>query len=166
MAEGALRAGAGLVSVVTRPEHVAGLISARPEAMVHGTRSGRIPEALLERADIGVMGCGLGQDRWGKALWEQMMQWPKPLIVDADGLNLLAQSPRQRDSWLITPHPGEAARLLNVSIDAIEKNRFDACLRLADRYRAEVVLKGSGTLVSGTPMAVCPFGNAGMASGG
>ncbi|MHB1543651.1 MAG: NAD(P)H-hydrate dehydratase [Gammaproteobacteria bacterium] len=166
VAEGALRAGAGLVSVVTRPEHVAGLISTRPEAMVHGTQNGRIPEILLKRATIGVIGCGLGQDRWGRALWEQLMQWPKPLVVDADGLNLLAQSCRQRDHWLLTPHPGEAARLLEVSVDVIEKDRFDACKRLAERYRADVVLKGSGTLVSGAQVAVCPFGNAGMASGG
>ncbi len=166
VAEGALRTGAGLVSVVTRPEHVGALIATRPEAMVHGTSSGRIPDALLERATLGVIGCGLGQDRWGRRLWGQMMEWSKPLIVDADGLNLLARSPSRRGDWLLTPHPGEAARLLGVQIEDIEKNRFDACASLVDRFQADVVLKGAGTLVSGSPLAVCPFGNPGMASGG
>lgn len=166
VAEGALRAGAGLVSVLTRPEHVAGLIAARPEAMVRGTEEGRVPDALLERADLAVVGCGLGQDRWGQALWAQMREWPKSLIVDADGLNLLAQSPGQREDWLLTPHPGEAARLLHTEVEVIEKNRFEACAEMADRYRASIVLKGAGTVVSGHPQAVCPYGNPGMASGG
>lgn len=165
-AEGALRSGVGLVSIVTRSEHVSALISARPEAMVHGTQTGRIPEALLKRADLAVIGCGLGQDRWARALWEQLLTWPKPLVVDADALNWLARSPVTRDDWLLTPHPGEAARLLGVDVETVEADRFESCARLADRYRATVVLKGSGTLVSGLPMAVCPFGNPGMASGG
>jgi NAD(P)H-hydrate epimerase len=164
--DGALRAGAGLVRVVTRPEQVGGLLAARPEAMVHGTETGEIPDTLLERTDIGVVGCGAGQDGWGQVLCEQMMAWPGPLVVDADGLNWLARQPRKRDRWILTPHPGEAARLLGVETAIVQRDRFAACRQLAERYGAIVVLKGAGTLISGSITQVCPFGNPGMASGG
>ncbi len=165
-AEGALRAGAGLVSVVTHPEHVAGWLAARPEAMIYGSETGEVPEHLLERADVAVVGCGAGQEDWGRLLCEQMMNWPGPIVVDADGLNWLARSPRVRDHWILTPHPGEAARLLGLSIPTIQGDRFSACSRLAERYGAVAVLKGAGSLISGSILRVCPYGNPGMASGG
>ncbi len=164
--EGALRVGAGLVSVVTHPQHVGGLLAARPEAMVYGSESGEVPERLLGWADLAVVGCGAGQEDWGRVLCEQMMGWPGPIVVDADGLNWLARFPRRRDHWILTPHPGEAARLLGLSTSTIQDDRFSACRRLAERYGAVVVLKGAGSLVSGALTRVCPYGNPGMASGG
>ncbi len=168
-AEGALRAGAGLVSVVTHPEHVAGLLAARPEAMIHGSGTGEIPQHLLERADVAVVGCGAGQEEWGRLMCEQMMDWPGPVVVDADGLNWLARFPRKRGRWILTPHPGEAARLLGLPVSTIQGDRFSACSRLAERYGAIAVLKGAGSLISGPLIRVCrvcPYGNPGMASGG
>jgi hydroxyethylthiazole kinase-like uncharacterized protein yjeF len=91
-----------------------------------------------------------------------------PLIVDADALNLLAQEPLHREDWVLTPHPGEAARLLACSSAEIEADRFSAVQELQARYGGTIVLKGSGTLVHSTrqPVGVCAAGNPGMASGG
>jgi hydroxyethylthiazole kinase-like uncharacterized protein yjeF len=91
-----------------------------------------------------------------------------PAVVDADALNLLAQQPRRLGHHrIITPHPGEAARLLSVDNAAIAGDRYGAGRALADRYGCITVLKGAGSLVDdGTSTAVCPYGNPGMASGG
>ncbi|MGH8272842.1 MAG: NAD(P)H-hydrate dehydratase [Gammaproteobacteria bacterium] len=167
--EAAQRVGAGLVSVVTRPEHVAPLLAARPELMVHACPDGNLPGALSERSTVLALGPGLGQGEWGKRLWEAALALDKPVVVDADALNLLAQSPRKRGNWILTPHPGEAARLLDTTVAEIEKDRFAALEKLVSRYDAVVVLKGAGTLV-GAPGAeppwLCDRGNPGMASGG
>jgi NAD(P)H-hydrate epimerase len=167
--ESAQRVGAGLVSVVTRAEHVAPLLAARPELMVHATADGRVPEALAERATVVALGPGLGQNEWGRGLWRQGVALDKPLVLDADGLNLLATEPRVRGNWILTPHPGEAARLLDTTVASIEADRFAALAMLVERFDAAVVLKGAGTLVGAPgdePPYLCDRGNPGMASGG
>jgi NAD(P)H-hydrate epimerase len=91
-----------------------------------------------------------------------------PLVVDADALNLLAAMPEARHDWVLTPHPGEAARLLGQDTAALQADRFAALRALQQRFGGSVVLKGAGSLVlgpSGT-VALCPYGNPGMASGG
>jgi NAD(P)H-hydrate epimerase len=91
------------------------------------------------------------------------------LVVDADGLNLLAESPRRSDNWILTPHPGEASRLLGCTTKEIQSDRFAAGRRLQERYGGVVALKGAGTLIKGSstrPPGVCSQGNPGMASGG
>ena len=166
-AEAAARSGAGLTSVATRPAHVAAVLAARPELMVHGIEDDAGLNALIDRASVLALGPGLGTADWGQHLFTAAMASNKPLILDADGLNWLAGMPQTRDDWVLTPHPGEAARLLQADTAAIHADRFAAVTELAQRYQAVVVLKGAGTLISdGHQCFICTEGNPGMASGG
>lgn len=166
--EAAARVGAGLVSIATHWYHAAALSAARPELMAHpmDTRDDLGP--LLERADILVLGPGLGRTTWSEGLWEAALESGRPLIVDADGLNILAGCPAHRDDWVLTPHPGEAGRLLGVSADEVQRDRFSAALELQQRYGGVCILKGAGSLVAhgDEPSGICPLGNPGMAVGG
>jgi len=167
--EAALRAGIGRVAIATHPAHAAVLNLTRPELMVHGVPTPAALDALLQRATLVALGPGLGQDAWGRALFQHLLDAKQPLVVDADGLNLLAQDPRRRDDWVLTPHPGEAARLLGCSVAEVEQDRFAALRQLQDRYGGVVVLKGAGSLIGGPglrPVALCVDGNPGMASAG
>ena len=167
--EAALRAGAGLVSVATREANLLALQAARPELMPHGVDGPQSLQPLLERADVLALGPGLGQGGWGHALWLTALDAGKPVVVDADGLNLLAREPRRFEQpAVITPHPGEAARLLGISVADVEADRFAAVRSLAHRYGAVAVLKGAGSLIADPHgrVAVCPWGNPGMATGG
>ncbi|MFC5741649.1 NAD(P)H-hydrate dehydratase [Dyella tabacisoli] len=168
-AEAALRAGAGLVSVATQVGNLVGLNSARPELMAHAVNGPQAVTPLIERATVLAVGPGLGQGAWGHALWLTALDSDKPLVLDADGLNLLAlESRRFVQPAVLTPHPGEAARLLGITTKEVELDRFAAVRALAQRYGAVVVLKGAGSLISDPDgrLAVCPWGNPGMASGG
>ncbi|WP_109126144.1 NAD(P)H-hydrate dehydratase [Dyella sp. C11] len=167
--EAALRTGAGLVSVATRAENLTALNSARPELMAHDVNGPQALEALLPHATVLAVGPGLGQGAWGHALWLTALDAQRPLVLDADGLNLLAQEPRELSvPAVITPHPGEAARLLGCDTAAIAADRYAAVRELARRYRVVAVLKGAGSLVADPQgrVAVCPWGNPGMATGG
>ena len=97
-----------------------------------------------------------------------MLDSKLPLVADADALNSVAAAPVARGNWVITPHPGEAARLLGSSVEEVERDRLASVRALAARYDAVAVLKGPNTLVAGRsgPPAVCDRGNPGMASGG
>ncbi|MEX0451044.1 NAD(P)H-hydrate dehydratase [Spiribacter sp. 218] len=166
-AEAAARSGAGLTSVATRAGHVPALIGARPELMVHGLEQPGDLSLLRSRADVLAVGPGLGQAEWGRAVFEAARDGDRPLVVDADGLNWLARAPERRDDWVLTPHPGEAARLLDTDVAAINRDRFAAVRAIADQYGGVAVLKGAGTLISdGRGCDVCTEGNPGMASGG
>jgi len=162
-----LRVGSGLVSIATRAEH-AGLMNLnRPELMCHGVETAVQLSALLEKVDVVVVGPGLGQSAWAKALFNAAIVSGKPLVIDADGLNLLANSPTTNPDWILTPHPGEAARLLNRSTADVQQDRFAAVLSLQGRYGGVAILKGAGTLIaSEQALAVSNTGNPGMASGG
>jgi len=170
-AEAAGRVGAGLVTVVTRPEHVPAILARRPECMVLATTD--LGE-LLQRASVVVAGPGLGQGEWGQALLRQALASSLPLVLDADALNLLAQWHAQGDplvwrgNWILTPHPGEAGRLLDCPTDKIQRDRFDSVRRLQTQYAAVAVLKGNGSLIAGPQGEVwlSATGNPGMASGG
>jgi NAD(P)H-hydrate epimerase len=167
--EAALRAGAGLVSVATRAEHLLALNAARPELMAHGVDGPQALEPLLDRAGVLALGPGLGQGAWSHALWLTALDSGKPLVLDADGLNLLAREPRRfTQPAVLTPHPGEAARLLGSTVAEVEADRFAAARALAERCRAVVVLKGAGSLIAAPDgrLDVCPWGNPGMATGG
>ena len=167
-AEAALRCGAGLVSVATRSAHVPALLAGRPELMVRGIDDAGLPDDLFARATVVAIGPGLGRAPWGASLWRAAMSAQRPLVVDADALNLLSQSPRALPNAVLTPHPGEAARLLGSNTAAVQADRFAAARALAKKYAAVTVLKGAGSLVAAPDgrVAVCPWGNAGMASGG
>lgn len=172
-AQAAGRVGAGWVSCATRPEHVPALIARCPEVMARGVRSGQELDSMLEHATVGVIGPGLGRDAWAEQLLQAAWNSALPLVVDADALNLIAAGratniPREVP-WIMTPHPGEAARLLDTSVGAVQADRFAAAHQLVSRYQAGVVLKGAGTLVLAAeegPPGVCSQGNPGMASGG
>ncbi|MBP6735766.1 MAG: NAD(P)H-hydrate dehydratase, partial [Chromatiaceae bacterium] len=167
--EGALRAGAGLVSVATHPAHAAHLNIGRPELMVRGMVDPREMSPLLERASAVAIGPGLGREPWGIGLIERVLAAGKPLVMDADALNWLAEARVRRDDWVLTPHPGEAARLLGCSPAEVQADRFSALRHLQDLYGGTIVLKGAGTLVLGPSRrlpGVCSQGNPGMASGG
>ncbi len=168
-AEAALRGGAGLVSVATRQAHVGALHAARPELMAHAVEDHADLEPLLHRAGVLALGPGLGQGEWGRAIWKAARASALPQVIDADALNLLSADPQPLGAdCVITPHPGEAARLLDSSIAAVQADRFAAVRALAARYEAVAVLKGSGSLVASPDglVAVCPWGNPGMAGGG
>jgi hydroxyethylthiazole kinase-like uncharacterized protein yjeF len=167
-AEAALRSGAGLVTVATRPAHVAALLAGLPEAMVHGLESAAGLLPLIERATVIAIGPGLGQDDWGRMLLAMSLDTRLPLVADADALNLLAAHPVVRGQWVLTPHPGEASRLLKESISEIQADRYQAAQSLMEQYRAVVVLKGAGSIIAAADElpAVCTYGNPGMAAPG
>jgi hydroxyethylthiazole kinase-like uncharacterized protein yjeF len=170
-AEAAGRCGAGLVSAATHAQHVAAFVSRRPEVMTHGVSSGNDLLPLLPRASVIAIGPGLGLSPWSEQLLFRVLECEQPMVIDADALSLLAagriaQSPR-RDNWILTPHPGEAARLLDCAVDQVQADRFAAVRALQQQYGGVVLLKGVGTLVcGGDDVFVSTYGNPGMASGG
>jgi len=166
--EAALRSGAGLVSVATRAPHVTPLLARCPEAMAHAIEDGAALAPLLRRAGVVALGPGLGQDDWAQGLWRLALAANLPLVLDADALNLLAQAPRALPEAVLTPHPGEAARLLGLTTVEVQGDRFAAAAALAERYQATVVLKGAGSIVAapGRTPRVIAAGNPGMAVGG
>jgi NAD(P)H-hydrate epimerase len=165
--EAALRAGAGLVRVLTHKDNITPLLTARPELMVQELSDNAVDQAL-EWADVIVIGPGLGQGEWGKKALQKVENSQKPMLWDADALNLLAISPDKRQNRILTPHPGEAARLLNCKTSEIESDRLHSARELVKRYGGVVVLKGAGTIIASEAgeMAFADVGNAGMASGG
>ncbi len=177
-AEAALRVGAGLVSVATRPQHVPALLARRPELMVNGVTSGQELEPLLSGPTHLVIGPGLGRSPWSEQMVQQALNSGLPMVVDADALNILAAGPLGRGGtnardWVLTPHPGEAARLLDIATARVQRDRFAAAQNLWQRYPGTVLLKGAGTLLchgetSGAQplFELCTQGNPGMASGG
>ena len=167
-AEAALRAGAGLVRVATREVHVAALLARRPEAMVRGVEGTGEFAAMLETAAVIACGPGLGQGEWGRALFARVLESAAPQVLDADALNLLAATPRALDDAILTPHPGEAARLLGTDVATVQRDRLAAARALVERYRCTVVLKGAGTVVAAPAQLPCVLaaGNPGMATSG
>jgi NAD(P)H-hydrate epimerase len=166
-AEAAARAGAGLVSLATHPDHAAWANLARPELMVHSVETAQQLSPLLEKSTVIAIGPGLGQATWGRNLLSVCLNHDKPKVIDADALNLLAKAPCRRDDWVLTPHPGEAARLLGVSTCDVESNRYQAVRELQTRYGGICILKGAGTLIADkNTIYICTAGNPGMASGG
>ena len=166
--EAALRSGAGLVTIVTQPEHVSAITAGCPELMVVGLAKGQIPQDLLTKTDCIVIGPGLGQGSWGMNLLAQVLQSPLAKLVDADALNLLTNEDRGRDDWVLTPHPGEAARLLGFTTVDIQQNRFWTVGELQQHYGGVIVLKGCGTLIKSQEglSELCAYGNPGMATAG
>lgn len=166
-ARAALRAGAGLATVATRAEHVTTLTAAQPELMCRAVEHQTDLLTLMEHADVIAIGPGLGQDAWARELLGRVLQSKLPLVLDADALNLLAEEPARCEHWVLTPHPGEAARLLGTNTADIQSYRPASALQLQQRYGGVVVLKGAGTWVQGGAKAwLCPYGNPGMAVGG
>lgn len=168
-AEAALRCGAGMVTLATRPEHVTASLVRRPEIMCSGVESTYALTALAQRADVLVIGPGLGQAPWGRSLLSLAPQCRVPQVWDADALNLLATGAVELPKdCLLTPHPGEAARLLDTSVAAVQADRPAAAHALAARFGCAVLLKGAGTLIADRDgrLVLCDRGHPAMASAG
>jgi NAD(P)H-hydrate epimerase len=168
--EAALRAGAGLVTVATHPSHAPYLNLTCPELMVNPVADPQALDPLIARSDVIAIGPGLGRDPWGRALWRHVRGLDPTLVVDADALGLLAEEGQGTGpDWVLTPHPGEAARLLGRTGAEVGQDRFLAAREIQSRYGGVVVLKGAGTLIQGQghrPPGVCTDGNPGMATAG
>lgn len=189
-ARAALRTGAGLVSIITATNNIEVISSAVPEAMIRGCGIASIEtlfkETFVSAATHVAVGMGLGQDAWSEKLLQHCVQLNKPLLIDADGLNLLAKLRLKISSELIiTPHPGEASRLLGeklfthkllhqaekINSVAIQRDRFDAIRKIHALFKESAscvaILKGSGTLIfDGQTITVCDVGSPAMAAPG
>lgn len=166
--QAALRSGSGLVSLATRASHASAALGVRPELMAHAVEDLEALDALIERADVLALGPGLGRSEWSRMLAQRAISCDRPMVVDADGLNLLAGQALSLKRAILTPHPGEAARLLACSTADVQRDRFASVRELARQFECHVVLKGHGSLVADPEgrVAVCPFGNPAMATAG
>lgn len=168
-----LRAGAGLVTLCGSADMARSLDSEVVELMTHQWGEG--DAAFFATSDAIVIGPGLGRDPALTPHIELALQAQRPTVLDADALRWLADAGRQTlqergpgGLAVLTPHPGEAAALLAISVAEVESDRFLTAQSLADSYRATVVLKGSRTIVAtpGKAPAVCAFGSAALATAG
>jgi hydroxyethylthiazole kinase-like uncharacterized protein yjeF len=173
--EACLRVGAGLVVVATARDNLTAIAAGRPELIVHGVEQPEELSELLNTADIVAIGPGLGRSSWARGLLTRTLGCGKQLVIDADALNLLAESGQAAPPGsVLTPHPGEAARLLKISTEAVQADRMAALRALTKHHPgAVIVLKGAGTLVgqsqdpAPSPVpAICERGNPGMAAAG
>jgi NAD(P)H-hydrate epimerase len=181
-AMGALRSGAGLVTVATPRSCVGILASMGAEYMTEPldeTPSGALHFAALDRlfeldADVIAVGPGIGRDPGTVAFVHGLLERAGvPVVIDADGLNAFASDPdrlmgRDGVDVIVTPHPGEMSRLLGAGIESVQRDRLDHARRFASGHRVHVVLKGHRTIVA-TPEGrafVNLTGNPGMATGG
>lgn len=166
-AEAALTAGSGLVTALVDESAHAALLARAPEVMA-GTDT--VPDSLGPRQVI-VAGPGFGRDGLSAQRWQTLcgrhLDGPQPWLVDADALWHLSQRPIKRSNWVLTPHPGEAARLLGCSVAEVEVDRLAAADQLQRRFGGVVVLKGGGTVVaSGRGGSLVPLSVGAMATGG
>ena len=177
-AEAALYSGAGLVSVATHPTSANSLVARRPEVMTKSVTTPDELKVLINRATVVVVGPGLGNESlgnesadrgspWGSELFDIVLESGLPMIVDADGLNRLSRMSSQstrRDNWILTPHPGEARRLLGKEV---QMDRLASVKQLQQKYGGVCLLKGAGTLIAGHhEVWLCPYGNPGMSAAG
>jgi len=168
-AEAAARSGAGLVSLATRPEHIPAALARCPSVMVHGLIHGSELPPLLEAASVVVCGPGIGKSAWGQQMLQQVLASDKPRVLDADALNLMAARVAvPSDHQVLTPHPGEAARLLACTVAEVEVDRMAAARKLQSVYGGVVLLKGAGTVIASGSQTVdiVSGSNPGMATGG
>ncbi len=157
--ESALAMGAGRVYGVTHESHIQAALTRSPEIMYRSSIKD------LPKVDVMAVGPGMARGgEWARQLWQAL---DYQVVVDADGLYWLKQYPRE--VAVITPHPGEAAYLLDTTVDVIEADRFAAVKQLADRYRCVAILKGAGTLVANhldDQIVLVRAGNAVLSVGG
>lgn len=177
-AAAALRAGAGLVTIAC-PESIWTVLQtlcpcATCVPLPKGAREAwPLLEAAIRRADTVALGCGLGQSEETACLLEKLLDWlqdhPKPAMIDADALNLLAalEGPVALPNAVLTPHPAEAARLLGCRTEQVVADAPAAARALNQKYGSAIVLKGTcSVLCDGEEMALNPYGTPAMAKGG
>ena len=179
---GALRSGAGLVTIATPKSCLPIVAAMAPEYMTEGleeTAAGTVDYAALDRvlefkADVIAVGPGLGQSPGTAAFVQGLVERAGvPLVIDADALNAFAGDPdrltgRDGVDVVITPHPGEMARLLNTSVEAVQHDRLRHATEFAAHHRVHVVLKGHRTIIAGPDNRafINLTGNSGIATGG
>lgn len=167
----ALRTGVGKVTIACPAASASVIAQAQPELMVHAVDTVRDLQPLLDRADAIAIGPGLGQSKWAQEMLTAVAAQQQSLVVDADGLNLLAQQPQLHfasDMKVLTPHPGEAERLAEVLTEA-SQHRYDLAKQLADYYQAQVLLKGYGSIIASAlsqRWQICDRGSPALATGG
>lgn len=181
---GALRVGAGLVTLATaaslQPIIASRLVEAtylplpESQAGIISPQSARIIRQNLANYDVLLIGCGLGQSHLTADFLSDLLSEKKlpEMVLDADALNILAKIP---DWWqklsgdaILTPHPGEMARLANTSVEAVQSDRPGITLKMAQKWDRTVVLKGAFTVITSPDgrTRISPFANAGLASAG
>lgn len=165
---GALRVGAGLVTLASHQATITGINAYHPEIMCHAIDEPNALDSILTKATVIVLGPGLGRTAWSQDIYNRVITTQLPLVLDADGLFFLSQQPCKNLHRVLTPHPGEAAAMLNQTQLAPIAQRTKVLSELITKYNSTVVLKGAGTLVASPHSAteICTAGNPGMASGG
>lgn len=170
--EAALRAGAGRVTALVAPESATAVAVGCPELMVHSLGTGAASADLLRSADALAIGPGLGRSEWSRVSFAHALSTARahelPVVLDADALNLLAEQPGLElpTRTILTPHPGEAARLLGWATSDVQRDRVRSLKEMQDRYAATIVLKGAGSLVSDHIPFMCDRGTPAMAAPG
>jgi len=163
-AEAALRSGCGSTTLLSHPDHAAWLPLGCPEAMSQAFDGN--PPTLLKTPQAIAVGMGLGTSDWSQQLLEAALALNKPSVIDAEALAFI-QHLTVPDNSVITPHPGEAAKLLDTDVASVQKDRLAACQALSKRFNTVAVLKGSGTIISdGKQQFICPYGSANLATAG
>ncbi len=164
-AEASLRSGAGLVSVACASESILPVACGRPELMV---QEGDADTLQHHRATVLALGPGLGQSRWSRQLAEAVWRDDRPLVVDADALAWLPAKGFAPRPVVLTPHPGEAARMLGCTVTDVQQDRLQTAQKLAERWQATVVLKGAGTVIAqpGKRPAIAPLALPAMSGAG
>ena len=183
-ASAALRCGAGLVTAAfpqaaypaIAPKLTEALLLPLPSNEGGTLAAGAFPALLpqLEKASAVLIGCGLGLNLDTKELVPALLEnCTKPMIIDADGINAVAENidilKKLKAPAILTPHPGEMARLTGLSISEIEADRINVARRFADEYGVVLLLKGASTVIAGTGRKEAYInitGNPGMAKGG
>jgi len=182
-AEAALRVGAGLVTVgcpaslndILEVKLTEAMTFPLPETYLRtlDTRALALILELAEEADVLAIGPGLSRQPETAVLVRRLVaRVEKPIVVDADGLNALAETPFLLESdhapAVLTPHPGELARLMDASIGEVQARRTEFAERAAARFQSVVILKGACSVIAepGRPLAISPTGNPGLATGG
>lgn len=166
---GALRVGAGLVTVLTHPDHADYINISQPELMCRHVKQPQDILSLAEKATAVALGPGTGSNAWSENVIEAALTLDKPMVVDAGALRYLAKHPLQKSNWVLTPHVGEAAALLGQGAQQriADDDRLTACQKLQAQYHGVVICKGANTVIQTDDAAYfCPDGNPGMASGG
>jgi len=169
--EAALRCGASMLAVACHRNNRTRVFDGRPEMMLAPDRAEALAASdALSKAKVLLLGPGLGRDPWAQELFDFALSQPLPCVIDADALYLLSQQgqlPAAKNIRVLTPHSGEAARLLGCGLDDINRDRFAAVKAIACRYQGICLLKGPGTLISdGKTVWINTSGNPGMATGG
>ncbi|MBW3695709.1 NAD(P)H-hydrate dehydratase [Vibrio sp. T187] len=165
--EAALKLGCGLVCTATSQANLNPLLVRTPEAMSCNWIDLEQFEGRMIWSTALAIGPGLSTNKYSQELYQLVATSRLPKVVDADALNILAEIPTIDDQRVLTPHPGEAARLLGVSVSEIEEDRISSVKHLQKRYGGVVVLKGAGTIIyNGDELYICAEGNPGMATGG